>query len=80
MSYQDYINKMKDIQEDILNFVDDKDNQNDYFNKLINAIKIHNIQQNHDDLMILLHLIASISNNHHRGPFFFEKISNRITF
>ncbi|KAK8895706.1 hypothetical protein M9Y10_013590 [Tritrichomonas musculus] len=80
MSYQDYINKMKDIQEDILNFVDDKDNQNDYFNKLINAIKIHNIQQNHDDLMILLHLIASISNNHHRGPFFFEKIERILNF
>ena len=44
MSNQEYLDKIKNIQEAILCFIENQDNQVDYFKQLIDIIKKHNIQ------------------------------------
>ncbi|KAK8847868.1 hypothetical protein M9Y10_018904 [Tritrichomonas musculus] len=79
MSFEDHIQEARDIQKAILNFLDDEQNSDinyQYLIKLFEDLKIYDNQYN---LKLLLHLLCSISNNHHRSSDFFNKI-NQILF
>ena len=73
MNSQEYLDMMKDIQENILNFLEEaKFEENLLILKdIFNNSKISNSQY---DLLSLLHLISKIGNNFHHFPNFFSKI------
>ena len=77
MECHNFITEMKDIQSKLLEFIE---NDEDNFE---NLKIIFNDQKIHDDkhkLKIILHLVAGIENNHHRGNSFFDKIEKILTF
>lgn len=77
---QEYLNKMKNLQKNILSFVEKESTiQNDYHN-IIKFIADNNIHEDRYDLKALLHLLSSISNNHHRNHDFFKKIEHIFIF
>ena len=65
MNIIEYFSKLKNIEEKLLNFLDQEDNEEENYEnfKIINDKKI---RTNQYDLKIILYLITKISNNHHR--------------
>ena len=80
MSSQEYLDMMKEIQENILNFLDGEDNSEE--NLLILEDKFNNtkISDSQYDLLSLLYLISKIGNNHHRFSNFFSKIELWVNY
>lgn len=72
---QDFINIMKDLQQHILKYIEEAENEKHNFHNLIHFIDARNIRQNKHIIQALLHLLLKISNNHHRFQGFFHKIS-----
>ena len=57
---QSYLEKMKDIEEIILAFINNKENAESDFNNLIEIINLQKIHENKNELKLFLHLIAKI--------------------
>ena len=74
MSSQEYLDMMKDIQKNILYFLEEEVNSEE--NLLILEDKFNNlkISDSKYGILPLLHLISKIVNNYHRFPNFFSKI------
>ena len=73
-SIQQYLEEMKNIQNNFLAFLEDESNiESNYQNlkKLFEETKIHN---DIHKIKSFLHLLTKIANNHHRGPDFNRKI------
>ena len=66
----EYINKLIQIQEPLLNFLENDDIQN-FETKYLDDLKI---KENKHKMRILLYLISKISQNHHRNPNFIDKV------
>ncbi|KAK8896774.1 hypothetical protein M9Y10_014691 [Tritrichomonas musculus] len=65
----EYLEKMKTIQNAILEYLDDEREQ--IFDELSSLL---NDQKDIHELKSILYLISKICQNHHHGPFFFNKI------
>ncbi|KAK8882935.1 hypothetical protein M9Y10_045581 [Tritrichomonas musculus] len=74
MSVHGHIHKMKIIQQNLYDFIQDEDNKEENFEQLIDVINDKKIRLNQHDLKIFLCLIVHVSNNYRRGPNFFQKI------
>lgn len=74
MSAQEFMNKIIEIQRDLIEYIDNEDNNDDDDKNIIQILKDLNIQENKDEFLIVIHFIAQISNHHHRGPKFFRNI------
>lgn len=73
---QENLEKMKNIQNDIIDYIDARDPKEEQ--RLFDLILLNDIQ-NDDHLVIeLLHMLSSISSNHHRNKYFFTKIEKII--
>ena len=73
-----YENKMKLIQESLLDFLENDTSIEEDFLNLIYNINEQKIQENKYDLKALLHIISKISDNHHRNQNFIFKIERVI--
>ncbi|KAK8849272.1 hypothetical protein M9Y10_018640 [Tritrichomonas musculus] len=74
MDIQEYIEKLRNIQQSILTFIENEDNNEENYENFNNNLEEQNIKNDQEDLKIFLHMIAKISNNHHRSINFFMKI------
>ena len=79
MSSQEYLDMMKEIQKNILNFLEEEANSAE---NLLKKDEFNNfkISDNQYDFLSLLHLISKIGNNCHRFPIFFSKIERILQF
>ncbi|KAK8840975.1 hypothetical protein M9Y10_027811 [Tritrichomonas musculus] len=75
---KEYSQKMKEIQELILNFLDNDDDQEAQYNNLIKLINDQKIPSDKQGLRTILHLISKICDNYHRSKHFFNKIEKVI--
>ena len=75
---QEYLDKMKEVQKDILDFVENKDNSQEDYQNLIKFFEENRIKDNKHELKATLRLISQIANDHHRNPKFFDKIQQVI--
>ena len=80
MSLQEHLNIMKDIQESIHDFLEDKAQSDENFVILEDKFKNSKICENKYDFLSLLHLISKIVNNFHRIPVFSSKSKEFCTF
>ena len=74
MNIQEYIERMKTIQNKILNFLDNTQDIEEHYQNLNKLFEDSKIRNNKHLLKTVLYIIANISNNHHRYPEFFEKL------
>ena len=74
MKIQAYLDKMKAIQGNLLQFLDDSSNSEENYQNLIKIFEDQKIQESQHELKSVLHLITRIANEHHRSPNFFSKI------
>ncbi|KAK8897262.1 hypothetical protein M9Y10_015201 [Tritrichomonas musculus] len=74
MEFEEYLEKKKEIQKELLLYIDDQTSVEENFQNFCVNLEIQRIQGSSSQLSELLHLISKISNNHHRSPNFFTKI------
>ena len=72
----EYLNKMKEIQNHILEFLDSETEDQPNFDNLSQIIKSQTSHLEVQELKSFLNIILKIVENHHRSPFFFEKINS----
>ncbi|KAK8842482.1 hypothetical protein M9Y10_026071 [Tritrichomonas musculus] len=78
---QNYLHKIKKIQNSVLQYIDDEQNLEENFQNLLQMLNDQKILEDRPTFKLILHLISTISNNHHRSPTFsskFERILNQI--
>lgn len=73
MSIQDYLSKMKAIQDSILKYIDNDVCSIINFSHLIKLIDDLKIRSNKHELKSVLHILVNIASNHRRSPTFFKK-------
>ena len=73
----EYLEKMKTIQNQILEFLDDQESTEN-FDDFSSFLDFQQNQIDIQELKSILRIIYKIAKNHHRGPFFFEKIKKII--
>lgn len=77
MQIHEYIDKMKKIHQNLLEYLEDGSKEEEYQN-LLTLIDENHIRDLNSELKNFLHLIVSISNDHYRTPDFFGKIEQLI--
>lgn len=80
MEVKQCIDGIKNIQNDLLLFLDDKNNEEENFLNLIELLEKHQIVQDHNKLYSFLYLLAKISNNHYRSSNFFKKLKKFLLY
>ena len=80
MLSQEYLNLMKDIHQNILDFLEDESESGENFQNLEDIFINTRISNSRYNFLSLLHLITKIGNNHHRFSSFFSKIEKILQF
>ena len=75
LEIQEYIEKLEKIQNCLLIFIESENDFEENYQNVVNIFEDQkNILNNRQDFGIIHHILIGISNYHHRGPIFFEKI------
>ena len=74
MSSETFVEKMKSIQNFLLEFLEAESDANDKYENFINLISTQEINNKKHEFTALLQLINHIGNNHHRAPNFISKV------
>ena len=80
MSSQEYLDTMKDIQENILYFLEEGANSEENFLILESKFNDTKISDNKYYLLSFMYLISKVGNNNHRFPNFFTKLDRILLF
>ena len=68
----DYFEKMKCIQKNLLDFIEDEANTEEHYENLINYLVNEKILENRENFHSFIILVTRISRNHHRGHNFIQ--------
>lgn len=74
MDIQHYLDKMKNIEQNIINFIDNENSTDDDFTQLSTFLQAQNVINDPNYLKEILHLIVSIADYHHYYINFFNKL------
>ena len=80
MSIEETVGKMKTVQNNLLEFLEDESDAEDKYEIFINFLSSHKIDQSRDEFGALLQLINSIGNNHQRVPNFISKLERLLRY
>ena len=80
MSVAAYLEVLKSIQSNILQFIDMEDNNEENYQNIITIFEDQKIHENKHEIKLIIHLISQISTNHHRYPNFFSKIEKLLLY
>ena len=74
MSIEEYVEKKKNIQQVLLEYIDGESNVEENYETLIQVLKEQHIIEERHDTKEMLYLISNIGNNHPRSNTFFHKL------
>ena len=76
----EYIQEKKEIYENLMNFLENNDNNEKYFKKIINDISKQQHEEPQEKLGKFLQLLVNVANNIHRSQSLFNKIFQIIEY
>ena len=80
MEFQEYLEKLQNVQQALLDFVDGDDNTEDDFINIVNLFESEQITNDPHKFNQILRLLAKISNHHYRSLNFHEKLDKILLF
>ena len=80
MNVPEYLEKMKNIQNYLLSFVENESNNEENYQNFINSFSNLNIPKDYFEIKSIINLIQKIANNHHRSQSFFTKIEQVLIY
>ena len=78
MEIKEYFDQKKEFYQLFQEYIDCEGDSNDKYANLLAFFQKQKIGEDSNELVQLLRLLISFSNNHHRGPLFFSKIEKII--
>ena len=75
MNLEEYVEKKKNIQRVLLEYIDDESNVEENYETLIQVLKEQNIIEDRHDMKEILYLISIIGDNFHRSNTFFINLN-----
>ena len=80
VNIKEFLEVMKKIQKNLLDFLEHGNNDEDQYHNLIQIFDDIKIHDNQFKIKPLLYLILKISNNHHRSDSFMAKIEQILLY
>ena len=80
MNAHEYLKKMSDVHNLLLDYIDEEVNEQEKLNNFLKFFNSHKIVEDKHLITSTIHLLSSIINYHHRATNFFNKIFNIILF
>ena len=80
MNPNEYLDKLKNIQQNILQYIDDVSDSEDKFQNIKDNLTKSKIKDDRYELKPFLRYLSKLSNNHHRTANFFSKIDRIIDY
>ena len=74
MSSEKFVEKMKNIQSILLEFLEDESDADDKYENFVDLVSTHKIINDHYEFKALLQLTSIIGNDYHRIPNFISKV------
>ena len=78
--FENFLKKFKSFHAEFLGFLENEESTDEKFQNLIRLLKETKIQDCEHELRLFLHMLVEVSNNHYRGPNFFNKIEQILQF
>ena len=76
---QQHFDKIKNIEENLLNFIDEKSESDNNFQIFVDMLDKQKIIENKQEFKSFLYLLVQISNNYHQYPGFYDKIDKILS-
>lgn len=80
MEIQRYIDKLKNFQGLLIDFIDSSENAEEENKILANIFKDFNLLNNKEDMLEICGILSAIAKYHHRSSYFHDKIQNIILY
>ncbi|KAK8891526.1 hypothetical protein M9Y10_028738 [Tritrichomonas musculus] len=80
MDIKPFVNKMKEIQGKLLEYLDKESDIEENFQNFIQVLNDQDIFNNKSEFKLILYLILRVSINHHRSIQFYEKNNSILTY
>lgn len=80
MTAEEFIQKMQDIHQHLVKYLDSEENIDSNFDNFKKVIEDQMIRSNNYEFKSFLHMMVKITNNHHQTLDFFTKISEIIKY
>lgn len=80
MDIQNHLKEMKNFTQELLNFLDNDDNYDENYSKLIQLINNQQMLENHHKFRVILCIVSKVTNNHHRTALFNKKIEQLFSY
>ena len=80
MDIESLINQMKEIQDNLLKYLDNESDVEEYYQNFIQLLDNYDIFNKPSEFKLVLHLLLQISINHHRYTHFYEKFNTILTY
>ena len=77
---QSYLEKIKTIQTNLLEFIEENNNSEEKYQNLIKSLDDHKVKENQHELELFVHLLVKVADNYYRTTNFFDKIEQILTF
>ena len=74
MEYQEYLNEKNEMYDTIIEYIEKEEEEEINYYQLTNILETQKICESKDEIVLFLHIIIKICNNHHKGLNFYEKI------
>ena len=80
IDYQEYLNAKNEMYDAIIEYIANEEASELDFHQIVNILKKQKICQSKDEMVLFLHIIIKICDNHYRGPNFFKKIEKIMQY
>lgn len=80
MKIKEFINKMNLLQNSLLEFIDEENENEEKYSNLIQSFNNQNLSENQEELKLFFSILSNVSNNHHKTINFWSKIEQIILF
>lgn len=80
MEITQYLDKFKEIQASLLEYIESQDDINENFNNLVKILKKFDIKNHKHEFKLFIHLFSAICVNHHHACNFYDKIFSILQF
>ena len=80
MNVKEYIENMKSIQVNVIQYLDQKENTEENYQNLIQMLNEQKILESKDKMKPFLYLLSNLVDNHHRKTDFYSKIEKILHY
>lgn len=80
MEIKEYLDRMLNIQNSLIEFIDNDENDEEKYQNLVSLLENFKFRYDKHDFKLFIHLLSVIVNHHLHGKYFYDKIQQILNF